>query len=86
MAEDETRLVQRWSPFTGQTVADLADWCHERDLSPDEVTVTGGQLKWVSPETGQELARRLAYEADKQARTDSWELATYERLKLKFGG
>jgi hypothetical protein len=74
----------RQTSWGGGTVTDLADWCHQRGLSPDEVTVTGGHLKWTSPETDEERARRQQFEADRDARLDAWERGEYERLRAKF--
>lgn len=79
------RLVNRWESYPGSTVTDLLDWLHQRGLSPDEVRVTGGQLKWQSPETLEETARREEYERDRDARHEKWERETYEKLRAKFG-
>jgi len=77
-------MRQRHDSWPGGSITDLTDWAHQRGLSPDEVTITGGHLKWTSPETAEERERREQFEAERDERQLRWERETYDRLRAKF--
>lgn len=80
----EPRMLRRIETFHDLTVSEIVDWCHQRGLNPDDVKLSGGHLKWESPETEAEATRREEYHRQSMARHEEWERETYERLKEKF--
>lgn len=87
MTDDEPRILRRieYIPHDA-TVAEMVDWCMQRGLDPEVVKLSGGHVKWESPETDAERARREEYAEKAAARHDQWERETYERLKIRFEG
>lgn len=85
MSDDEQapEMVGRVDTFTG-TAADLVDWIMQRGLGMSAVTITQCHLKYRTPATEEELARRAEFHAAARRRTDEWERAAYQRLKAKF--
>lgn len=80
------RMINRWEQFPGGAVTDLLDWVFQKGLSPTEVRITGGHLKWVSPQTPEEKQRQDEFERERDERTARWEREMFGRLKAKFEG
>ncbi len=80
----EPRMRNRIEVVHDLTVSDLVQWCLQRGIDPDTATVTGGHVRWQSPETDAEREQAERYWAEQQARKDRWERETYERLRAKF--
>lgn len=79
----EIVMVQRVESFAG-TVDEAVDWCVQRGVDPSGVAITGCHLRFESPQTPEEAARKAVWAEQAQRRTDEWERATYERLRAKF--
>ena len=80
MTDVEPQMVNRMEQVNGITVADLVHRCLEMGLDPSEVSMSGGHMRWRSPQTPDEVARQ----AERDARHAAWERETYERLRRKF--
>ena len=57
---------------TPLTVTDAMQWCLDKDLSPDDVTITGGHFIWMRTETPEEVERRLTYARATRERHEQW--------------
>lgn len=77
--------IKRMEHVINVTIDDLVQWCIERGLDPDEVTISAAHLKWVSPQTEAEAKRAKEWADQSAARTEEWEREAYARLKAKFG-
>lgn len=80
----EPRMIKRQSMVADLSVTDLVDWCVQRGFDPDAVTITATHLKYESPETDSERARREGFETTNRERHEAWERATLDRLKEKY--
>lgn len=80
----EPRLINRVESVHDLSAQEVVDYCLQRGLDPAAVTVTGGHLKWKSPETEAEAADAARWKAQSDARHEVWERETYDRLKAKF--
>lgn|SRR5262245_39069869 len=85
----DPRMVNRWEQIPGYqqpaTIAGLLDWAAEHGLDPEIVTITGGHLRWQTPETPEERERREEAERRSDERREAWERAAYRRFADKYG-
>ncbi len=84
MSKNDPTIRNRIEMIHPMTVTDLVTWCLQHDVDPDTATITGGHVRWQSPETEAEREQRLAYWAGVDARKERWERDTYARLREKF--
>ena len=80
----EPVMEKRYDRAHGITVDELVDWCIHHGLEPGQVTVFA-DLKYETPETDEEIAARVAWQARADARHEAWECETWERLRVKYG-
>ena len=62
------------------TVTEAMQWCLDKGLSPDDVTITGGHFIWDRTETPEEIEKRIAYATAAQERHEQWVRDAYARL------
>jgi len=62
------------------TVTEAMQWCLDKGLSPDDVTITGGHFIWMRTETPEEVDRRLAYARKAQENHENWVRKAYAKL------
>ena len=83
--EDAGWVVQRNEHMNGQTVGALFDWCTENELDPGAITIIGNfTLRWESPATDEEIAKRDDWARQADERREAWEVETLARLKAKY--
>lgn len=86
MKADDNPLVTRQENVRDHTVAELVDWCVQRNLDPANVKALGNTpLTWTEPRTQEEVDRLAKFQADRAARTEAWERETLARLREKYG-
>lgn len=83
-SSSEPVLRKRHETFDAGTVDELVDWCLRRGLDPARVTVHAS-VKFDTPETPEEVAARVEYQAKAAARLEAWERETWKRLTQKYG-
>jgi hypothetical protein len=80
------REVYRSRPLYEIALADVVAWCEQQGLDPRKMHVSGGTLRWVSPETDPEHAQRVDHERREVEARERHEREQYERLRAKFEG
>jgi hypothetical protein len=83
MSEQSTEpmMLRRMEPmYRGWSVEQVLAFCLEKDLDPNQVTVTGGHLIWDEPETPEQVQKRLAHKAAAEQRHREWVHERYHHL------
>ncbi len=85
MSRPENVAVREHHLVQGMSVADLLDFCNQRELEPEKVKVTGSHITWDRPETDEERDRRLAAWKRSDERKEEYERKEWQRLREKYG-
>jgi hypothetical protein len=68
------------------TLADIIKFADENDIVPEQLNLPWPTLQWLSPETPDEVAERVAQNQRAAERRERWERETYEQLRARFEG